>query len=338
MLIFFIQTFVNETIITMNFSIIICTYNRVDILELTLPSYADLNIPKGVDIEVIIVDNNSNDGTAEYVKEFIRKQPNKYYSYIFESTQGLSHARNSGYNASTGDYIAYTDDECILPKSWLETAVKRIYLLQPAFLGGPYFGKFLPNSSSAWYKESFGDSYILQYNLPDGPMHHRYLSGGNIIIRRDVFDKVGLFDTGLGMNGEVINYGEEKDFQIRLQNQFPNEIIYYDSSLFVWHFIRNEKMSITHLFNDAFSRGISAAKMKNSSLLASLIAPILLSIYLVRASFLMVWRLIVSLFSKEHFFTLLHQDYESNTWRSIGGAWYRTKLLFKSTVSNKGRK
>lgn len=320
----------------MNFSIIICTYNRVDLLKITLPTYNGLRIPENVKLEVIIVDNNSHDGTAEYVNGFVTGNKNDIaYSYVFESKQGLSHARNTGYKNAIGNYIAYTDDECILPEVWLEVAQKRILASFPAFLGGPYYGRHLPNNSNHWYKASFGDSHLLNYNLSDGPTNEKYLSGGNLIIRRDVFNKIGLFDPELGMNGETINYGEEGDFQKRLQKDYPSEIIFYDSKLFVWHFIRNEKMSIPYLFNDALLRGISSAKVANNGFLRVLVSPILLIYYLVRAIFLAGWRLLWSFFSKDHFFTLLHQDYTRNTWRSVGGAWYRSKLLLRSFSQTK---
>lgn len=53
-------------------SFVICTYNRSNILSVALPSVLGLNIPKGVELELIIIDNNSTDNTASFVKEFIQ--------------------------------------------------------------------------------------------------------------------------------------------------------------------------------------------------------------------------------------------------------------------------
>ena len=306
----------------------ICTYNRADILEVTLLNYLELRVPKNISLEVVIVDNNSNDNTKEVIQQFVKEFSKLNVSYIYDSHQGLSHARNTGYQQARGDYIAYIDDECILPSHWLELAVEYITFQQPAFLGGPYYGKFLPNVSSTWFKESFGDSYILQYDLPNGPMKNNYLSGGNFIIRRDVFDKIGLFNTSLGMSGETINYGEEQDFQKRLVTQFPKEVIYYISELFVWHCIRTEKISISYLFKEAIIRGEASAKTANLSFLDLLVTPILLVASVLRAFLSFVIKLFQSFFVKEHFFTLLYQDYKSATWRDIGGLWYKTKRLF----------
>ena len=311
-------------------TIVICTYNRAEILKTTLPCYTSLIKPSAVKLELIIVDNNSNDETKTIAKGFTTKNKDDFANlvYVFEPKQGLSHARNTGYKHAKGDYIAYIDDECILPINWLEEAINTIKKQnKPAFLGGPYFGKFLPGHTSTWYKESFGDSYILQYKLPDGPMREHYLSGGNLIIRKDVFDKIGLFDAALGMSGETINYGEEQDFQKRLRLQYPNEVTWYNSKLFVWHCIRVEKISIYYLYKEALIRGQSSAKTKSYSGLELVISPILLLFFLLRAIGSFTMKFVWSIFSKEHFFSLLHEDYKSRVWRDIGVSEQRVKLL-----------
>ncbi len=317
----------------MLFSIIVCTYNRCDILKITLPCYNSLSIPSGITLQVIIVDNNSNDDTASFVKEFINKNKDNAanFTYVFEPEQGLSHARNTGYKHAKGDYIAYIDDECILPETWLEEAINTIKVADnPAFLGGPYYGKFLPGRFSTWYKESFRDFYLLQKNISDGVLNNNYLSGCNFITRRDVFTKIGLFDTNLGMTGNRLNYGEEQDFQKRFTLQYPGEVIWYNSKLFVWHLIRDEQMSILHDFKESLIRGQSSAKEKEFSLLQLILSPFLLIVVIGRALFSALWALIKSLFSKEHFLTLLHRDYQNRVWRDIGAVWYRFKKLLKS--------
>ena len=311
-------------------SLVICTYNRADILRLTLPRYETLKIPQNVNLELILVNNNSSDETEVFANNYIKQSDNKkiLYKYCFEEQQGLSYARNKGYQKASGEYIAYIDDECILPEKWLEIAVQHIRKSRPAFLGGPYYGKYLPNSTSSWFKESFGDSYILQYHLPDGSLQGHYLSGGNIIIRRDVFEKIGTFNTDLGMKGDMIHYGEEQDLQKRFISQFPNESILYISDLFVWHLIRKEKMSISFLFKDALIRGFSATKqMTDHSFTKLLLSPLFLLLSLTHTLFSFAYKLIESLFSKNTFLGLLYNDYKKGTWRNIGASWALFEIL-----------
>lgn len=309
-------------------TIIICTYNREDILRITLPCYDALRIPDNVKLEVIIINNNSKDKTESFVNDFIKRNTSKVnYSYFFEPKQGVSHARNTGYIHASGEYIAYLDDECVLPEQWLEVAQGIIKKEHPAFLGGPYYGKFLPGTTSSWFKESFGDSYIVAYDLPNGPMKTGYLSEGNIFVRRDVFEKTGLFDTELGMSGERISYGEGPDLQRRFIKQYPHEVIWFNPNLFVWHFIRDEKISMVYRFKEALIRGASSAKTGEKSWSRLFLSPFLLLYFSFKALFSAFWKFIQSLFFNKHFFTLLHSDYIDRTWRDIGASLYRTKLF-----------
>jgi len=129
------------------FSIIVCTYNRCDILKITLPYYKSLIIPVGIKLDVIIVDNNSSDETKPFVEKYSKNNTDNHSSltYIFEPEQGLSHARNTGYKHAKGDYIAYIDDECILPENWLEEVINTINVAgTPAFWVGRITESFYP--------------------------------------------------------------------------------------------------------------------------------------------------------------------------------------------------
>ena len=309
-------------------SIVICTYNRAEILRATLPFVLALEIPKDVNLELIIVDNNSKDDTSVFVKNFINDNTTEIsMKYVFEGQQGLSYARNTGFNEADGDYIVYTDDECILPEKWIVEAKKIINKESPAFLGGPYYGKYLPGSTSSWYKESYGDSYILQYNLPNGPMINRYLSGGNLFVRRDVFEKIGFFDVELGMTGETLAYGEEDDFQRRYIKKYPDEVIWYDQKVFLYHCIRDEKMQISFLLKDALVRGASSVAHQVPSKEQIRKSPLHLAYFVFKALSSMFKKIFQSATQKENFYGLLYSDYKDGTWRNIGGAWYKFKQL-----------
>ncbi len=96
----------------MRFSIVIPTHNRKDTLRRCLAAATDQDDP---DYEVIVVDDGSIDGTGEMVRqEFpqvqcIRQEPNR----------GPAAARNRGIEVATGEIIAFTDDDCLLPSDFL---------------------------------------------------------------------------------------------------------------------------------------------------------------------------------------------------------------------------
>jgi glycosyltransferase involved in cell wall biosynthesis len=77
----------------LEFSIIICTYNRAKILAQCLTSLAEQSFPKE-NYEVIIVNNNSTDNTGEVAQSYSAIWP--FFKYTTENDRWLSNARNTG--------------------------------------------------------------------------------------------------------------------------------------------------------------------------------------------------------------------------------------------------
>ena len=102
----------------MNITVILCTYNRCATLSRALASVAASELPQVAKWEVIVVDNNSTDGTRAVVEEFCRQHPGRF-RYLFESRQGLSQARNAGIREARGDILAFMDDDVTVEPTWL---------------------------------------------------------------------------------------------------------------------------------------------------------------------------------------------------------------------------
>ena len=117
----------------MKYSIVIATYNRASDLSQTLDSLAGLR-PDGP-WEVIVVDNNSPDGTRQVVEEAARSFPVEL-RYLFEREQGRSPALNAGIRAARGEIIATTDDDVRVPADWLDRAAEGLSRLGCDYVGG----------------------------------------------------------------------------------------------------------------------------------------------------------------------------------------------------------
>ena len=89
-------------------SVIVCTYNRCGTLAATLESAAALRIPAGVSWELLVVDNNSTDGTREVVLGFAGRLPVRY---LYEPRQGKTLALNRALAEAQGDLLLFTDDD-----------------------------------------------------------------------------------------------------------------------------------------------------------------------------------------------------------------------------------
>ena len=95
----------------MNISVVIPAFNEEKRIGACLKTVLNQTKPP---FEVIVVDNNSTDHTAAIAKEMGA-------TVIVEKAQGITFARNAGFNQARGDVIARTDADTIVPHDWIET-------------------------------------------------------------------------------------------------------------------------------------------------------------------------------------------------------------------------
>lgn len=257
------------------YSLIICTYNRHKVLAICLESIARLVAPADVQFEVLLIDNNSQDATPQTFSDIRKGLPedqSENWSYFLEKKQGLSHARNRGFDESSGKWLVFLDDECELEPDWIARLHREIEKHAPLMIGGPYRGKFLPNINLSDYApdflERYGDSYHLRDHWPGRWLLKPGLSGGNMAVRRDTLEKAGLFDPDLGMSGSKISYGEETELQIRILENKPDHSIYYSPELALVHYIRPEKTGVRQALVGCIQRAKNVANLKYAQISA----------------------------------------------------------------------
>lgn len=98
-------------------SVVIATYNRVNLLTRLLDELINQTIDKE-EYEIIVIDDGSTDETSKVMMEYINKYNN--IKYIKQNNKGPARARNKGIQMAKGDIVAFTDDDCIPDDNWLE--------------------------------------------------------------------------------------------------------------------------------------------------------------------------------------------------------------------------
>jgi len=102
----------------MKITVILCTFNRCQLLVNALESVARSTLPDSVDWEVLVVDNNSSDRTSQVVKSFSQRYPGRF-RYLFELRAGKSRALNAGIQEARGNVLAFIDDDVVVEPTWL---------------------------------------------------------------------------------------------------------------------------------------------------------------------------------------------------------------------------
>ncbi len=236
-------------------SVVVCTYNRADLLATALGSLCEQTVDASR-YELIVVDNHSRDNTRDVIEGFCSRYPN--VRYCLEEAQGLSHARNRGWREARGAYVAYVDDDCRAPDDWVATALPIMAHRSPAVFGGPHYGEY-HSPKPRWWKDRYG-SFEPSKTAVDFAQGD-YLQGNNIVIRRELLEALGGFDSRYGMVGETLAYAEETELQTRVRAMSPDEAIHYDPGLYVWHLVRPEKMTLRWNAASHFSCGRCSCRL-----------------------------------------------------------------------------
>jgi glycosyltransferase involved in cell wall biosynthesis len=110
----------------MKISFVVPTYNRKDLLQVTLSYLEKQFIPDGSEFEVIVVDDGSTDGTDRVVNDFKRKMNNLIYCYRKRDHLSCrSRTRNIGIKESRGEVICFIDCGMIVPPHYLNRVIER---------------------------------------------------------------------------------------------------------------------------------------------------------------------------------------------------------------------
>jgi len=118
-------------------SIVITSYNRLGDLKETLIRCKDIKYPN---LEIIIVDNGSMDGSSEFVNEL---KSSEYNKIIIKPNKGSAYAHSAGMKASCGKYVITIDDDCFLRPDVVKKTVE-IFEYHPN-LAGIGYGFLNPN-------------------------------------------------------------------------------------------------------------------------------------------------------------------------------------------------
>ncbi len=199
-------------------SVVICTYNRCNLLIQALESLQHQETAD-VSYEILVIDNNSTDETRAITQSFIEAGPGRF-RYIFEPKQGLSYARNAGIAAARAKIIAFTDDDVRVAGNWV-SRIKAGFTAEPSvdFLGG----KVLPHwdeTPPAWLTRAHWTPLAL-LDYGDQPFHvdaSRPISliGANCAFRKTAFDRVGLFRADFQRVKNGVGSLEDHELLLRL--------------------------------------------------------------------------------------------------------------------------
>ena len=194
----------------MKISVIIPTYNRKKTLARAIQSVINQSLSP---FEILIIDDGSNDGTEEWVKENFQN-----IKYIYQNNRGVSSARNIGIENANGDWVAFLDSD----DEWLPN---KLHEQLKAIESNPEVKFF--HTNEIWIRNGIRVNQMKKHKKYGGYIFEKCLdmcrvSPSSVLIQKEVFDNIGVFD-------ESLRVCEDYDLWLRITSKYP--VVFLDVPL-----------------------------------------------------------------------------------------------------------
>ena len=211
--------------------VLVPTYNRAEVLRQTLDALIGVD-RSGIDCEIVVIDNNSTDNTAEIVNEYRSRLP---VSLLKETRQGKNRALNKALTeCALKEIVVFADDDVTPAKNWFQEIISSTRRWPAIDVFGGKIDVLWPNgreprwAAADWVK-AFGYSWHhyaageALYKPPACPL------GPNFWVRNVVFESVPHFDESIGPNSRNRIMGSETSFLMELQRR-KFQMLYYPAA------------------------------------------------------------------------------------------------------------
>jgi len=205
-------------------------------------------------LEIVVVDGDSSDGTRKIVEEYP-------VLLVDEEGKGLNAARNTGIKWSTGEIVAYTDGDCVVPPGWARSIARNFRSPMVGFVGGNVEGYDKDDFLSIYMDETFFNAkpsfkwrqVATRLNLGKFP------AGCNMAFRRDALAEIDYFD-------ERIEYGFDDLIPVEEVADIGFRIV-LDPEVYVYH---QHRTRLGEMLLQHFKYGRGGTKLMKAKRLSKL--------------------------------------------------------------------
>lgn len=284
----------------MKLTVLICTHNRLELLTRTLQYLDAAHRPEGCQVQVVVAANACSDGTEAFLAHRVRQGKDRsrhlQLSWLRVPQAGKSNALNQAVPTLDTDLIAFVDDDHRVDADYLCQVADAAEQFQDAEL---FCGRILPDwdgSEPDWVHDK-GEYRIYPLPVPryeqgeqaafiglDGPLP----GGGNLSIRRSLFDRVGPFATDFGPVGHNLSGGEDLEWVLRALHTGARLV--YAPKIVQYHYVDGGRLTLSYLLQKAYARSSSAIHLRETTTAIPLFSYRKAALYLWRCVFCLSWR------------------------------------------------
>jgi glycosyltransferase involved in cell wall biosynthesis len=236
----------------MDVSVVVCTYNRAELLARCLASLAGLRSGDRFQYEVVVVDNGSTDDTPRVIAEAACARGFR------EERPGVAAARNCGVRNARGRWIAFVDDDEIVDPDWLDELLAAARRTGARCVAGAIRLQLpddvlrgLPPACRRLLGESLPSERLQRRGRQRG------LASGNLLMDRAVLEELGGFDESL------CEAGEDADLSRRV---FAAGVrVAFAPSAVTWHFVPAYRLGEAYFRWTSLRHGMHVARRERQA-------------------------------------------------------------------------
>jgi GT2 family glycosyltransferase len=238
----------------MRLSIIIPTRDRPDRLAACLQTLGSQD-PTAGSVEVIVVDDGSSEPIERRLGDRLGAPRPRF---VWQEPAGLNAARNTGAAASSGEVLAFLDDDTLVDPGWAQAVIAAFSDTHCDALGGRVSLR-MEGAAPRWLTPRLR-RYLAEYELGDAPCWipaEPVPVGANCAVRRSTFDALGGFAAGLDRTGTSLISNGDTEFFRRLQQ--GGGTIRYEPRASVRHCVPASRLRLDFFQRRARAQGLSDA-------------------------------------------------------------------------------
>jgi succinoglycan biosynthesis protein ExoM len=227
----------------------VATFKRPLLLSKLLESLSLQELPTGIAMRIIVVDNDKN-GSARPIVEQFSAGSDVLVVYDIEPVQNIARTRNRAVALAVGDYVAFIDDDETAEANWLD----RILATADAFNADVVFGPVkpvLPDNTQDWIRKGH---FFDRERIPTGtPRPHG--GTGNTLVKTEVLHRSNMIlDPAFGLTG-----GADTELFTRLQKQGA-KLVWCDEAI-CYEQVPQNRMTVGWLVRRSFRGGQTASRI-----------------------------------------------------------------------------
>ncbi len=236
-------------------TVVVCTRNRAGLLPYALEGLAAQVTDRP--FEIVVVDNGSDDGTAEVIAEWCRRDPR--FRMVSEPSVGLSRAKNAGVGTARGQVVLFTDDDVLVEPNWLEGHLSLLSARHELVIsGGPI--EPISHDLAAWPSWLGEAARVDLPRLDHGDLARplgrwEQVWGANMAVPVRVFARIGLWNEALGRKGD--ERGTWEDLELAERVRSAGGQVWFCPGAVVHHRVMPQLALPRPMLRSAFRRGLN---------------------------------------------------------------------------------